>query len=177
MQTYISLLRGINVGGKNKIKMAELRAMLEGLGFKDVVTYIQSGNIIFKTKKTKETALEKKIKEGILKTFGLEVPTLVLTEKTLQKLATENTYKDRDIPHNLLFLTFLSTSPTADKIKSVNAIEFPGEEFKVYKNVVYLCLPNGSARSKLSNNFFEKKLAVQATTRNLRTVNKLLEMV
>lgn len=176
MPVYISLLRGINVSGKKKIKMAALKAMFEDLGFEAVITYIQSGNIIFKTKKTKEALLEKKIKTAIEKTFGYNVPTLVLSRAELAKLEKENPYRKRDLAPNLLHFTLLATPPSSEKIQSVQAMEFPGEEFTITDRIVFLCLPNGYGRTKLNNNFFESKLKVQATTRNLKSINKILEL-
>ena len=176
MPTYISLLRGINVAGKKKVIMTELKKMFQDLGFQDVVTYIQSGNVIFKTKKTAEVKLEKIIKASIEKTFVFDVPVLVLSEKELQKIADNNPYKDRELELKLLHFTLLSTPPKEEKIKLVEAMEFPGEEFTITERVVYLCLPNGYGRTKLNNNFFESKLKVKATTRNLKSIYKLLEL-
>ncbi|MFT7605208.1 MAG: hypothetical protein ACI8VT_002802 [Saprospiraceae bacterium] len=176
MQTYLSLLRGINVSGQKKIKMADLKLMYESLGFEDVTTYIQSGNVIFKTKKSRESNLEEPIKKEIRKTFGFEVPVLVLCYEELLSLAAANPYKDSELDHKFLHFTLLSTPPDAEKIKVVNEMQFPGEEFLVTKRVVYLCLPNGYGRTKLNNNFFESKLKVSATTRNLKSVNKLIEL-
>ncbi len=176
MQTYISLLRGINVSGQKKIKMADLKAMFERIGYEAVITYIQSGNVIFKTKKIAEAILETSIKEGIKKTFGFDVPVIVLAHDELQLLAEENPYKDSDLDHKFLHFTLLSSPPDSDKVKVIQAMEFPGEAFTITKRVVYLSLPNGYGRTKLNNNFFESKLKVQATTRNLKSVNKLLEL-
>lgn len=176
MPTYISLLRGINVSGQKKIKMADLKAMYINLGFEDVLTYIQSGNVIFKTKKTALEKLEKTIKEGIQKTFGFEVPTLVISRAELSTLAEANPYKDREVEHKFLYLTLLLHPPAKEKIQTIEAMEFPGEEFKITERVVYLCVPNGYGRTKLNNNFFESKLKTQATTRNLKSINKLLEL-
>jgi len=176
MPTYIALLRGINVSGQKKIIMAELKKMFQDLKYQDVVTYIQSGNVIFKTKKTAETKLEKTIKVAIEKTFGFDVPVLVLPGKELQKLADDNPYKDRDVEHKFMGLTILATPPEDEKIKILQDIEFPGEEFTVTKRVIYLCCPNGFGRSKLNNKFFETKLKVRATNRNLRSVYKILEL-
>ena len=176
MQTYLSLLRGINVSGQKKIKMADLKKLYEDLGFSEVTTYIQSGNVIFKTKKTKEVILEESIKAGIEKIFGFDVPVLVLTHEELLSLADSNPYKNRDLDHKFLHFTLLSTPPDPKKIKAVSDMKFPGEEFTITKRVVYLCLPNGYGRTKLNNNFFESKLKVQATTRNLKSVYKLLEL-
>lgn len=176
MPTYIALLRGINVSGQKKILMADLKRMFHDLGYEKVVTYIQSGNVIFQTKKTAEAKLEKTIKAAIEKTFGFDVPTLVLTSTELQEIENSNPYKDRDVEHKFLGLTILATPPEEEKINMVQAINFPGEEFTVTKRVIYLCCPNGFGRSKLSNKFFESKLKVKATNRNLRSVLKLIEL-
>lgn len=176
MTTYIALLRGINVSGQKKILMADLKKMFIDLGYQEVVTYIQSGNVIFQTKKTAEEKLEKNIKSAIEKTFGFDVPVFVLTRDELKKLSDNNPYKDRPVASNFIFLTILSSAPEDENIEMVQAMEFPGEEFSITKRVVYLCLPNGAGRSKLTNNFFEKKLKVRATSRNMRSVLKLLNL-
>ena len=176
MQTYLSLLRGINVSGQKKIKMADLKAMFENMGFNEVITYIQSGNVIFKTKDGDEEQFSKAIKKEIQNTFGFDVPVLVLSYTTLLAMADSNPFKNRDTDHKLLHLTFLAAQPEAEKINSVNALDFPEEEFIVTNKVVYLYLPNGYGRTKLNNNFFESKLKVPATTRNLKSVNSLLEL-
>lgn len=176
MPTYISLLRGINVAGKKKIKMAELKVMYEQLGYTDVISYIQSGNVIFKTKKTAVDQLAKVIKAAIMDTFGFEVPTLILSRASLQKLIEANPYKDRDVEPKFLHLTILANPPAAEKAESFKALSFPGEAFSLAERVVYLCLPNGYGRTKLNNNFIESKLKVQATTRNLKSANKILKL-
>jgi len=173
---YISLLRGINVGGRNKIKMADLKEVYKALAYEEVITYIQSGNVIFKTKKTAEAKLEKSIKEAIKKTFGLEIPVLVISKKELEALAQANPYKDRKLEPKYIHFTILASPPDQEKIDLVNAIEFPGEEFTVTDRVAYLCLPNGYGRTKLHNNFFESKLKVKATSRNLKSILKLIEL-
>jgi uncharacterized protein (DUF1697 family) len=176
MAIYISLLRGINVSGQKKIKMADLKNMYEELGFSEVVTYIQSGNVLFSTKPAPEKALERKIKKAILDAFGYDVPVLVLTYETLERLAVKNPYSPEATDLKLLHMTLLSKPPEAAVMEAVQRLEYPGESFKITPEVVYLHLPNGYGRTKLNNNFFEAKLKVSATTRNLKTINKLLEL-
>lgn len=176
MQTYISLLRGINVSGQKKIKMADLKAMYLNLGFENVITYIQSGNVLFKAQKTSAAKLGLLIKEAIQKTFGFDVPVLVIDEKEFKAMELANPYRDSDVEHKFLGLTFLAEVPDQERVIELKKLDFPGEEFEVIGRVIYLSCPNGFGRSKLSNNFFESKLKVKATSRNLRSTRKLIEL-
>ncbi|MFA8344353.1 MAG: DUF1697 domain-containing protein [Rhodothermaceae bacterium] len=177
MEKYIAILRGINVSGKNKIKMAELKLMFEQAGFKNVVTYIQSGNIIFEHKKSDVVTLQKSIETEIKKTFDLDVPALVLEKKTLSKIFSNNpflTKRSEDI--NFLHATILENIPEKSLVSKIENFESGSDEFIVEKNVIYVFCPNGYGRTKLTNIFFENKLKTKATTRNWKTVTKLIEL-
>ena len=167
---YIILLRGINVSGKNKLPMANLRELLKDLGFQNIQTYIQSGNIILNSDKDKVTVC-KKIKEGIASKFGYDVPVLARTIDEWQKAIDNNPYPTEN--HKILCFTFLSEIPKE------NTFEVPitnDDNFTVIDDVAYIYCPEGFARTKLTNNLFEKKLKVTATSRNYRTTMKLLEL-
>lgn len=180
MKTYIALLRGINVSGQKKIKMADLKTMLEDLGFTSVITYIQSGNIIFKEDKHDLSALEALIKNGILEAFGYDVPVLVRTPETLASIYENNPFleklKNEEIEEKKMFFTLLSNTPDAMAVEELTSNSYEAEEFLITNEVVYFYAANGYGRTKLHNNFFEKKLKSTATTRNLKTVIKLLEL-
>ncbi len=177
MITYITLLRGINVSGKNPIKMAELRTSLSGLDFSDLKTYIQSGNIVFKSKLKNEGRISNSIKEIIKKDFGFEVPTMTFTEEYLNNIIEKNPYlKDSSIELKTLHVTFLAEKPTAEKIKEIKNSDFLPDSFALGENAIYVHCPNGYGRTKINNTFFEKKLSVQATTRNWKTTLKLRDM-
>jgi uncharacterized protein (DUF1697 family) len=172
---YIALLRGINVSGKRKIKMADLRAMCEKMGLQAVQTYIQSGNIIFEDSEEDTAVLEKSLRAEIETTFGFEVPVMVMTQAYLQQVAERNPFlqKNEELDTKLLHVTFLATEPLEDLVKVLKEKDYGTDEFEVIGNRVYLYFPNGYGRTKLTNAVFEKKLQVAATTRNWRTVGKL----
>ncbi len=170
MTRYIVLLRGINVSGKNKLPMAELRELLSKLKFENVQTYIQSGNIILDSSETKEVVCQK-IKEGIADQFGYDVPVLARTVEEWKKIIDKNPYSLNT--EKSLHFTFLDKTPEKTNI-TINAYE--SDEYTIIKDVVYLFCLGGYGNTKLSNNLFEKKLNVRASTRNYRTTLKLLEM-
>jgi uncharacterized protein (DUF1697 family) len=174
MGTYISMLRGINVGRQKAIKMDALSKMYESLGFKDVRTYIQSGNVIFQCKNTKTLELTKKIEEEIKKSFGFEIIVLIRTEKKLQETIKNNPFNKKN--HDRIYVTFLSGIIDKIPIDEINKAKSASEEFLFLGSEVYLYCPDGYGRTKLSNNFFEKKLNLPATTRNWKTVNMMLKI-
>lgn len=177
MPTYIALLRGINVSGQKKIKMAELRTQLEALDFQAVQTYIQSGNIVFQSPLESLLLLKEKIATMILTTYGWEVPILVLQVADLQNAVDGYPWTDKDDrePKDI-YLTFLEQAPEPEYIEAVAALAYPGEEYVLQERLIYFYAEKGYGRAKMNNNFFEKKLKVKATTRNWRTTAKLLEM-
>ena len=177
MAIYISILRGINVGGHNKIKMDDLRKLFANAGFGKVQTYIQSGNIIFETKKTTTIFLEKIIADEIKKQFGFNVPVLVIELEELKNVIKNNPFaKDKLKNENYLHVTFLSGKPAKENIAQIIAGNFLPDEFIVINKAVYLHCPNGYGNTKLNNNFFENKLKLTATTRNWKTVNEILKI-
>ncbi|HUW05941.1 MAG TPA: DUF1697 domain-containing protein [Williamwhitmania sp.] len=178
MTTYLSILRGINVSGQKMIKMDALRKMFEDLGYTNVQTYIQSGNVIFQTYGAEPHALEKTITEGIHNYFSLDVPVMVLTAKELLQIVDNNPFLNdgsRDIDH--LHITMLHERPEASRVELLRQTSFPGEEFILIEGAIYLHCPNGYGRAKLTNGFLEKKLNVTATTRNWKTTSELLRMI
>ncbi len=174
---YIAILRGINVGGKRKILMADLKAMFQKMGFTDLSTYIQSGNIIFHSDKNrKPQELSKEIQHEIANTFGFEVPVIIRTPEQISLAIQSNPFysSEEDIPH--LHLTFLGDSPSTENIISTESYSFEPDRFVLDGDSVYVYCEGKYHESKLSNNFFEKKLGVPATTRNWKTVLKLGEL-
>ncbi|MCI2230063.1 DUF1697 domain-containing protein [Polaribacter sp. MSW13] len=170
MKTFIVLLRGINVSGKNKLPMAELRNLLNILDFKNVQTYIQSGNIILDSEDSKSIVCQK-IKEGILNQFGYDVPVIARTISEW-KIAIDN-YPFSLENEKIVAFTFLDRSP---KISEIEIKNIRGDQFKIANEVVYLYCPIGFGKTKITNNVLEKKLNVIATTRNFKTTEKLLEL-
>jgi len=178
MKTYIAILRGINVSGQKLIKMADLKKMFESLDFQDVKTYIQSGNIAFKSKPESDEDLQKQIHQAIQKTFDFDIPVTVLNEKELKKTQQNNPFlKARKEDESKLHVTFLSEEPDKDLAENLKeTAQFLPDEWILAGRSVYIFCPGGYGKTKLSNNFFEKKLKVTATTRNWKTVNELVEM-
>lgn len=178
METYISILRGINLGGHKMIKMDALRKMYETLDFTDVKTYIQSGNVIFTYKKANYEDLENKIAENIVKIFGFDTPVIVKTSDEILAVLQNNPFAEK---HNedekALHVTFLSKIPNVADVEKIKNEQYNGDEFVIVEKNVYLYCVNSYHKTKLSNTFFESKLKVTATTRNWRTVNELGKMV
>tara|TARA_B110000211_G_C13758789_1_gene412164 strand:+ start:79 stop:609 length:531 start_codon:yes stop_codon:yes gene_type:complete len=171
---YIALLRGINVSGQKIIKMAELREFLTDSGFKNVSTYIQSGNIIFESDKANISILEDTVKETIERHYGFIVPTIVLTLPSVKNAIEKQSFNNID--DKKLYLTFLSHKPINDGIEELKKYQTNGEELKLIGSVLYIYSPNGVGKSKLTLKVIEKKLAVSATSRNWRTCGKLLAL-
>lgn len=170
MTRYIVLLRGINVSGKNKLPMQGLRELLSHLGYQNVQTYIQSGNIILDSKEAKEEVV-KKIHNEIDDRFGYDVPVIIRTAKEWEKIIEKNPYSLNQ--GKSIYFTFLDRVPVISEIV-INAYE--SDEFTLIGDVVYLSCLGGYGNSKLTNNVFEKKLQVRASSRNYRTTMKLLEL-
>lgn len=177
MNTYISILRGINVSGQKLIKMDALKKAYENLGFQNVSTYVQSGNVIFSASGTEPEKLEKMIYNQIEKDFGFEVPVMVLTVEKLKQVVDNNPFViDPAKDPAFLHVTFLSSKPGKYDSSAIEAKKQDGEEISFTGEAVYLYCPNGYGRTKLNNNFLEAKLKVTATTRNWKTTNELLKM-
>jgi uncharacterized protein (DUF1697 family) len=173
MTVHVALLRGINVGGKNKLPMRELAAMFEAAGCTDVKTYIASGNVIFKATAAVARTLAAKVEKQIAKDHGLRVPVVVRTAKELASAVENNPYVARDDHSHVLFL---AERPTKAAVAGLDANRSPGDEFAVIGRDVFLYCPNGVAKTKLTNDYFDRKLATTSTGRNFRTVRKLVEM-
>ncbi|MDB5227867.1 MAG: hypothetical protein JWN78_2060 [Bacteroidota bacterium] len=177
MQTYISILRGINVSGQKKILMTDLKALYESLGFSEVISYIQSGNVIFKYKKETDLKLAQKIEQAISKKYKFEVPVIIRSVDEMKKVLTSNPYlKQKNTDEERLYVTFLAEAPTKENLEAIKKYNFSPDEFIISGKEIYLHIPNGYGNTKLSNNFFENKLKVTATTRNWKTVGKLVEL-
>jgi uncharacterized protein (DUF1697 family) len=176
MKTYISLLRGINVSGKNRISMTELKQLCESMGLKDVVTYIQSGNVVFDYEEEDPAKIIMLTEEGIKQLFGSDVRVILRDKESLKKILESNPFvNQRKADPERLYVTFLSEVPQKPVLRNLLPKD-NGDEFMLYDREVYLFCPNGYGKTKFSNTFFEKKLSVSATTRNWKTVNALNEM-
>ncbi len=183
MNTYIALLRGINVSGQKKIIMEDLRELFSEIGFTSVKTYIQSGNIIFRSNDQSLSVLEERIKEGILLRFGFDVSVLVITPAYLQSIYDNNPFNDflkkEVVAEKKMYFTFLSRVPDQQILANLS-IKVSGNEECIVSDqdkVVYFYAANGYGKTKLNNNFFEKRLNCKATTRNLNTIRKILALL
>lgn len=178
MTSFVSLLRGINVSGHNMIKMAELKALYESLAFRNVTTYIQSGNVVFQAEKGDTSSVETSIERAIEKRFGFPVVVVVRTSSELAKAIRANPFRGSDeIDENRLYVTFLKSKPAPPLLKAVRpAAAKSTDQYEILGSEVYLYCPNGYGRTLLSNTFFEKQLKSRATTRNWKTVNTLYAM-
>jgi uncharacterized protein (DUF1697 family) len=159
------------------MKMEALQRSLRELGFEDVKTYIQSGNVVFKTGTTDTVRLASKIEKKLLSAFGFPVSVIVRTPAELQQVIQNNLFlKEAGMDTSKLHVTFLSGSPEKTVLKSLNTIAAGSDRVRWNDTAIYLHCPNGYGETKLSNMALEKALSVQATTRNWRTVTKLYEM-
>ena len=173
MSRYIALLRGINVGGHRKIKMVELKALFERLGLADVVTYIQSGNVIFTAEDSSNLA--QKISAAIKNDKGWEVPVVVLTAEVLQSVMEHCPFPPEQ--KEVSYFALLHAIPTAERAALLQQIEIEDELFSYSDYCVYFFCAKGYRNATLNNNWLEKKLRVAATTRNYKTMQKLLDLV
>ena len=177
MKVYIALLRGINVSGKRKVPMADLRTMLTDIGLANVKTYIQSGNVVFESKEDNTAILEDSIAEHIKSTFGFEVPVLVKTKTELEVIFKSNPYMDLDaIAEKQLYFVLLKNLAEKELTKAFHSEKYANEDFKITDDCVYLLCKIGYGKAKLNNNLIERKLKVEATTRNYNTMVKLLDL-
>ena len=177
MTTYISILRGINVIGKKLIRMSDLKKSFEKLNFSDVVTYIQSGNVLFQYKTEKTEVLENLIYNRIKTDFNMEVSVIVLTTEKLNKIIKSNPFKDDPSKDkSFLHVTFLKAAPENFNRQSITEKITGDEEIDFTSAAVYLYCPHGYGKSKLNTNFLENKLKITATTRNWKTTIKLQEL-
>ena len=172
MNTFIALIRGINVGGHKKILMADLKLLFESLGFEQVTTYIQSGNVVFSSEK--KVNLANKIAEAIETKYGFKVPVLVKKASELRKIIEKCPFLDEKLEKSYFIL--LREKPSEEDMHLTITFSNSAEEFHIEKDCIYISYSEGAGKAKMGNNFFEKKLKVKATARNYRTVAKLLAL-
>lgn len=177
MSKFIALLRGINVSGQKKIKMSDLKTLFEETGFQSVETYIQSGNVIFSAKEKSKSKLEDKISSAIKSKFGFDVRIIVVTPDEIEYVIKNNPFIKKKKETEKLYVTFLSEKPLTVNTDKLSSIDYSPEEYIIIDGTyIYLFVPNGYGKAKLSNNLFENKLKVLGTTRNLKTIKTLLEI-
>ena len=167
----VALLRGINLGARNKIAMGDLRELFAGLGAEDVQTHVQSGNVIYGGP-VDAGAIEARIKRDL----GLEIVVVIRTAAELARVVDRNPFAKKARDPKQLHVTFLAAKPAAGRVEGLDPDRSPGDEFAVTAREVYLYTPNGYGLSKLSNAYFEKKLGVAGTSRNWNTVTTLAKL-
>ncbi|MBS1783412.1 MAG: DUF1697 domain-containing protein [Bacteroidetes bacterium] len=176
MELFIALLRGVNVSGKNKLNMNELRQSIEQAGYDDVQTYIQSGNILLKAAEKSVDSLQNAIQELIFQQFKLSVAVVVLTLDQLMKILADNPFSsDPKVNVKCLYYCLLQQE-SQNSLQHLVTVPKSNDSFIACEKTIYILVQNGYGNTKLNNNFFEKKLNVVATTRNHQTLHRLFEM-
>ncbi len=177
MPIYVALLRGINVGGKKIVRMENLRASFEALGFGLVRTYAQSGNVIFEAARASSDDLAKTIAGKISKDFGSPIPVFLRTLDEMEKIVRDNPFlKEKGVDDSKLHVTFLSVLPARDARDKLDVVDALPDRFHIMGREIYLYCPNGYGRTRLSNNALEKQLSIGATTRKWKTVTRLAKI-
>jgi uncharacterized protein (DUF1697 family) len=174
--THVALLRGINVGGKNLLPMQHLVGMFQDAGCAEVRTYIQSGNVIFKASQARCGKLPSLIANGIANRFGYRTPVLLRSVEDLAETIRHNPFLQAGASENWLHVLFLESQPDAARVAALDPHRSPSDTYAVRGREIYLQCPNGVGNTKLTNAFFDSKLATISTGRNWRTVLKLLEL-
>lgn len=174
--THVALLRGINVGGKNPLPMKELVRMFEAAGCGNVQTYIQSGNVIFDAP-AGASSIGHAVSAIVEKRFGYRVPVILRTAPQLGKVIIGNPFLKAGADLKTLHVYFLARAPGAAEVATLEPARSAPDAFHVLGQEIYLHLPNGIGRSKLTNAYFDAKLATVSTARNWSTVLKLVEML
>ena len=175
MKIYIALFRGINVGGKNSLPMKELAGIFEELGCQGVKTYIQSGNVVFKSSKNNVAGLSGSIGTEIKKRRGIAPLVLLLSLGELEKIVANNPFPEVRNDLKALHIGFLASIPKEPNLDTLERLREKNERFRLIDSAFYLYAPDGVGRSKLAANT-ERLLGISMTDRNWRTVCKVLEM-
>ena len=175
MNTMIALLRGINVGGHNKLPMRELVGTLAGLGFRNIETYIQSGNVVFECEEGSEIELTNQIRDAIHQSHDFAPDVMLLSAEELEEALLANPFPEAEDQPKTLHLYFLGSEPHNPDMQRIEEMKNGSERYTLVGNVFYLHAPDGIGRSKLAAGI-EKALGVSVTARNWRSVSKISEM-
>ncbi len=175
MGVIVSMLRGVNLGARNRIQMEALRALYHRLGLRDARTYVQSGNVLFKTEEPDMAALAKRIESAIERSFSFRPAVILRTPPELKRVIEKNPFAERAGLHpGKLIVTFLQCHPVPEACESVSRIKTDPEELRVDGRELYIYFPNGMGRSKLQLTNIERMLKVQGTSRNWNSVTQML---
>lgn len=174
---FVALLRGINVSGQKMVKMELLRIIFAEMQFENIKTYIQTGNVLFSSEKTDQELICSDIEAKLRISLGFEVPVILKTIDELEKVIGSNPFKSRNLLENeKLHVTFLSGVPLVEVSENLNSYKDEVDEILIQGNIVYLLCKHGYGKTRFSNNFLEKKLKVIATSRNLDTLKKIVQL-
>lgn len=176
-RTHVALLRGVNLGGYNKLPMVDLRRILEGCGVKNVVTYIQSGNAVFQASRQTTAKLASKIEAALEKEMGWTVPVAVFTRDEFQAAVNNNPYPEAVATPKQLLAMFLTMQPKPEHAANLDPNRGTPDRFTLVDRVLYVHLAGGAADTKLTNQYFDSRLKVVATGRNWLTVLELFKLV
>jgi uncharacterized protein (DUF1697 family) len=168
--TYAALLRAVNLGARNRVAMADLRALAEELGGKDVRSYVQSGNVVFRHA-VGAAKLEEALEQAIAREFGLQITVVVRSAAQLARVVQANPFDPAEV-----YVSFLASAPRRAAVHELVEADHGPDTIAVKGKEVYLCLPGGYGQSRLNNAFLERKLGVRATLRNWRTVTAVAEL-
>ena len=172
--TYVALMRGINVGGKNKLPMKELADIFTAAGCQGVRTYIQSGNIVFRASQGLAARVADLVSTLVQDRFGFRVPVITLRADELRTIVRDNPLLRSQATSSTLHVAFLPKAPSPELGASLDHNRSPPDELALLGRAIYLCCPNGMARTKLTNEYFDSRLKMPCTMRNWRTVLTLL---
>jgi uncharacterized protein (DUF1697 family) len=177
MTTHLALLRGINVSGHNMIKMDALKTTLEDIGFQNVQTYIQSGNVFVDTDEENAAAVGFKIKQEIFKVFGHEVPVVVINKDDLKACFENNPFlNEKEVDTKKLYVAFVSVELRPESINDLKISQFKPDEARIDGNKIFIKYAVGAGKTRFDQKYIEKKLNVTATIRNWNTVSQLLKI-
>jgi uncharacterized protein (DUF1697 family) len=173
---HVAFLRGINVGGKNSLPMKDLAEMFAQAGCADVRTYIQSGNVVFRANEAVARRVPAFVSTAIAKRFRFQASVQTRTARELRAIAKRNPFLRKGVDPDRLHVAFLATEPASTQAAALDPARSPPDEFVLHGREIFLRLPNGAGRSKLTNAYFDSKLGTVSTLRNWRTVLQLLEL-
>ena len=174
---FVALFRGVNVGGKNILPMKELIELFIQADCRDVSNYIQSGNILFSANEQKAEEAKITIPTNIAERYGFKISLVLRTRQQLTAAISDNPFLQESVPEQDLHLYFLADHPKAEALQTLDPDRCPPDRFTVRGREIYLLLPNGMARTKLTNNYFDTKLKTISTARNWKTVLKLSHLL
>src|SRR5579883_206012 len=173
----VAMLRGVNVGGNNKVRMADLKGLCESLGFADIETYVQSGNAVFRAPSGESAGISARLEEAIERRLGFRSAVVVRSAAELRSTEARNPFAEREgLERAKLLVHFLARDPEPDSRAKLESLPPAPEEWRLEGRELYIYFPNGMARPKLSMPKVERALAVPGTGRNWNTVHRLLEM-